>query len=163
MEHGLTLFYGPRLFLNLQISQAAQTNFPLDFTIPDAWDAEYIPSIQALNLYTRIGQGTARERSQILIRYFDANTFLTLPTVTIHSTEETTVGKMGYTARRYEIEKKSTAADFPDQPSWRNKRHVVTDFRGKEGNTRYFVVAANPDLDPAIYADLLASIEITQN
>ncbi|MBI4435677.1 M23 family metallopeptidase [Candidatus Uhrbacteria bacterium] len=132
--------------------------FPLEFTVPAGWDVEFIPSIQSLNLYALAGTGTARERSQVLIRYFDASSFLTLSTVTIYSTEDLVVGVGGYTARRYDIEKKPGVADFVDQPSWRSERHVVTDFRGEDGYTRYFVVAANPNLSPEVYDALLASM-----
>lgn len=134
--------------------------FPLEFDVPAGWDVEYIPSIEALNLYTLTGEGVARERSQVLIRYFDASSFLTLSTVTIHSTTDLTVGTDDYTARRYDIEKKAGVANFVDQPSWRNERHIVTDFRGAGGYTRYFVVAANPALDVAVYESLLASMTI---
>lgn len=134
--------------------------FALEFDVPAGWDVEYIPSIKALNLYTLSGEGTARERSQVLIRYFDASSFLTLSTVTIHSTEELTVGTGDYTARRYDIEKNIGVADFVDQPSWRNERHIVTDFRGADGFTRYYVVAANPALDVTVYESLLASMVV---
>lgn len=134
--------------------------FALDFEVPAGWDIEYIPSIQSLNLYTLEGEGTARERSQVLIRYFDASSFLTLSTVTIHSTTDLMVGIDDYTARRYDIEKKAGVVDFVDQPSWRNGRHLVTDFRGTEEHTRYYVVAANPALDVAVYESLLASMTI---
>jgi hypothetical protein len=63
-------------------------------------------------------------------------------------------------ARRYDIEKKPSQADFPFQPVWRNTRHIVTDFRQKEGPTRYFVVAKNPDLDMDTYEEVLASMQI---
>lgn len=132
--------------------------FPITFNLPIDWDIEYIPSIQALNLYTLSGKGSARERSQILIRYFDASDFLTLSTVTIHETTDLIVGD-NYTARRYDIEKQDGVPDFPDQPSWRNQRHIVTDFRREDGTTRYFVIAANPELDPTIYESLLQSIK----
>ena len=134
--------------------------FPLTFDVPAGWDIEYIPSIQSLNLYTLTGEGTARERSQILIRYFDASAFLTLSTVTIYSTEDLTVGIDDYAARRYDIEKNAGVDNFIDQPSWRNTRHIVTDFRDSDGYTRYWVVAANPELDPVVYEDLLASMTI---
>lgn len=134
----------------------------LDFQIPDDWDVEYIPSLDALNLYRVSGEGTARERSQILIRYFDASDFQTLATVNVISTETTTVGVENYDARRYEIIKKSGVADFADQPAWRNAEHVVTDFRANEGFSRFYVVAANPDLDPSVYAQVLASMEVLE-
>lgn len=134
--------------------------FALQFTIPKGFEVEYIPSIKALNLFTLAGTGTARDRSQILIRNFDAKDFLTLSTVTIHNKEDLKIGTEKYTARRYDIEKKTGIADFADQPFWRNKRHIVTDFREKEGFTRYYVVAANPKLDVQIYESVLASMTI---
>jgi murein DD-endopeptidase MepM/ murein hydrolase activator NlpD len=134
--------------------------FSLEFDVPAGWDIEYIPSIQSLNLYTLAGEGTARERSQILIRYFDASSFLTLSTVTIHSTEDLTVGTGDYIARRYDIEKNAGVADFADQPSWRNERHTVTDFRLENGRTRYYVVAAKPELDRVVYENLLSTMTI---
>ncbi|MEK7620243.1 MAG: M23 family metallopeptidase [Patescibacteria group bacterium] len=135
-------------------------SFSIEFDVPAGWDIEYIPSIQSLNLYTLAGEGVARERSQIFIRYFDASSFLTLSTVTIHSTEDLTVGTGDYVARQYDIEKNADVADFADQPSWRNERHIVTDFRSAEGYTRYYVVAANPELDPEVYEEFLASMTI---
>lgn len=136
--------------------------FNIEFTIPAGWELEYIPSLQALNLFTLSSAGTARERSQIFIRFFDANQFLTLTTVTIHSTTDLTVGVEDYIAKQYDIEKKPDRADFVDQPSWRNARHIVTDLRGSEGQTRYYVVAKNPKLDPALYQTVLDSIKIRE-
>jgi hypothetical protein len=134
--------------------------FNLDFRMPSDWDVEYIPSLQSLNLYKVSGNGIARDRSQILIRYFDASDFLTLSTVTIFKTTDLKVGAGDYVARRYDIEKKSGVADFRDQPNWRNERHIVTDFRKSSGRTRYYVVAANPDLDTVVYERILESMEI---
>ena len=50
--------------------------------------------------------------------------------------------------------------DFKDQPTWRNGSHLVTDFRGGEGRTRYYVVASNPTLDEEVYQEVLASMYI---
>lgn len=164
IEHGILLFQLPRIFSAHVIPSEAQALYSnLEFLIPAGWEVEYVPSLQALNLYTRRGNGTARERSQVFIRYFDASDFLTLSTVTIHSTEELHIGMEGtgaYVARRYDIEKKFGVPDFVDQPSWRNMRHIVTDFRDKEGKTRYYIFAANPELDPSIYEGVLKSIVI---
>lgn len=148
-----------RLYSTL-VDPSGKKLFHLDFAIPGNWDVEYIPSLKALNLYTVSGPGAARSRSQMLIRFFDASTFLTLNTVIIHNTEDTAVGEAQYTARRYDIEKKPGVPDFSDQPAWRNQRHIVTDFRAKEGLTRYYVVAANPALNPAVYKEVLASMRI---
>ena len=134
--------------------------YRLEFTIPPGWEIEYVRSLDALNVYTLAGEGTARERSQILIQHFDASEFLTLQTVTIHRIEDTSIGMGNYMARRYDIEKKPGVAVFKDQPSWRNQRHIATDFRASEGRTRYYTVAANPDLDEDIYKSILASMRI---
>jgi len=134
--------------------------FRLRFDIPDGWAVEYVPSLKALNLFTLAGEGSARERSQVIIRYFDATEFLTLSTVTIHEQTDLNIGRDGYTARRYDIEKKSGVRNFLDQPVWRNERHIVTDFRDKSGFTRYYVVAANPELDNGVYEGLLESMKI---
>lgn len=134
--------------------------FPLEFTLPSGWGIEYVPSIESWNLYTLEGSSTARERAQIFIRYFDASSFLTLSTVTIHSTQDTTVGTAEYTAKQYDIEKNSGVADFPQQPSWRNARHLVTDFRAAEGYTRYYVVGQNPAADQTDIDTVLSSITI---
>ncbi|MEK7529955.1 MAG: M23 family metallopeptidase [Patescibacteria group bacterium] len=136
----------------------AQTFGAIDMEIPAAWDVEWVPSLEAWNLYDSRGAGSARERSQLFVRYFDAEKFLTLSTVAIHAATDVTVGQGRYTARRYDIEKKPGVPDFADQPSWRNKRHVVTDFRDKEGFTRYFVVAARPDLNQKTYERVLSSV-----
>lgn len=136
--------------------------FHLEFTVPAGMEVEYIPSLQALNIFTLDGEGMAQDRSEMLIRYFDADRFLTLSTVTVHSTTDLQVGDEGYIAKRYDIEKKVGIADFPDQPDWRNARHIVTDFTAAEGYGRYYVVAANPNLATAIYEEFLASIKITQ-
>ena len=139
---------------------AVSKQFPIDFTYPNDWGVEYVPSLNAINLYELSGDGIARERSQIFIRYFDASDFLTLGTVMIHSTQDLFVGEAEYSARRYDIEKKTTVANFADQPSWRNARHFVTDFRSTEGMTRYYVVAANPELDTQVYERILKSMLI---
>lgn len=136
--------------------------YKLQFTIPEGWEVEYVPSIESLNLYTVAGSGTALERSQVFIRYFDASQFLTLQTVTIHITTDRSVGTGPYVARAYDIEKKAGVASFADQPSWRNSQHTVTDFRATEGYTRYYVVAANPSLDTKVYEEVLASMKIVE-
>jgi len=134
--------------------------YNLSFDIPAGWGVEYVPSLESLNLFVLNGEGTARDRSQLLIRYFDASQFLTLPTVTVYSTVDMSVGVNDYVARRYDIEKKTGVAAFKDQPLWRNDRHLVTDFRKNEGRARYFVVASNPALDAAVYESVLMSMEI---
>lgn len=134
--------------------------FPIDVEIPASWDVEWIPQIEAWNLFEVAGQGSARERSQMLIRHFDASDFLTLSTVEIFETTDLTIGQGDYVARRYDIQKKAGVADFSYQPSWRNERHIVTDVRAEDGFTRYYVIAANPELDVDVYETVLTSLEI---
>lgn len=138
------------------------SSFHLAFNIPDGMEIEYIPSLDALNVFSLSGTGSARDRSQLLIRYFDSNRFETLTTVNVESTTDTTVGTEDYTAKQYVIEKKSGVANFADQPDWRNGKHTVTDFRGAEGRTRYYVVAANPALDTQTYQAILDSMTINE-
>ena len=127
----------------------------LGFTLPAGWAIEYVPQLDALNLFTLAGDGSARNRSQIFIRHFTADQFLTLPTVTIHQANE---GKIsGYAVIRYDIIKKTAVPNFPHQPDWRNRRHIVTDVRvtPPPGRSVFFVVAKNPGLEEQTYADFL--------
>lgn len=157
-SHGFLTERQPRTFYPEK--DLGGTEFPIQFTIPAGWDAEYVPSIKSLNLYTVAGEGTSRERSQMFIRFFDAEDFLTLSTVGIFETTDLEIGKEDYTARRYDIEKRASVAPFRDQPLWRNERHIVTDFFKGRGLTRYFVVAANPELDEELYEQVLESMEV---
>lgn len=135
-------------------------NYHLEFEIPAGWEVEYVPEIESLNLFVINGEGTARERSQIFIRYFDSSSFQTLSSVAIYETEDLTIGTDDYVARRYDIEKNPGFPDFTDQPSWRNERHIVTDVRFEDGFTRYYVIAANPELDSAVYEEFLDSLTV---
>ena len=169
---GLRGWINPQIFFEQQgidmtatrafgdVQEAGGETFQLSFVVPEGMEVEYVPSIDSLNLFTVSGIGVARDRSQIFIRYFDAYDFLTLPTVTIHETEDLIVGSQRNTARRYDIEKKSDVTNFVDQPTWRNERHIVTDVRAEEGFTRYYVIATNPELDTKIYEAFLENFTI---
>lgn len=156
-EHNVEVNHPAREFTSKEIGG---DKFKLQFTIPADWEAEYIPSRQALNLFSLRGDGTARERSQIYISFFDATRFQTLTTVNVLSTKDLKVGQENYVAKRYEIEKKSNISSFADQPSWRNDKHFVTDFRKQEGQSRYYAFAKNPILDEEVYQQVLASIKL---
>lgn len=152
---------GQLLTTEMNLSVPGKDSFDfLALDIPTGLQIEFIPSLDAVNLYTAAGEGSARERSRFLIRYFDASDFQTLSTVDVLETRKMVVGGERYEARQYRIQKKKNVPDFPDQPSWRNKEHTVTDFRDKEGRTRYWVIAANPEGDPEIYEKLLMSVGI---
>lgn len=132
----------------------------LSFILPEGLSVEYVSSIQSLNLYETKGEGSTLDRSKIFIRFFDANRFLTLSTVTIFETTDLTVGTEPYVARRHDIEKKSGVANFPGQPTWRNQRHLVTDTRKSDGFDRYYVIAKSPDMELHAYENFLASVKI---
>lgn len=136
--------------------------FALEFFIPEGWEVEYDESSRIINLFTLSGKGLARERSQILFTYFDASQFLTLSTVTIREVSDHIVGREGYTAKRYDIEKRPEVLAFPGQPSWRNERHIAIDFRNQEGRTRYYSIAKNPELDEEVFERVLESIVMAQ-
>ncbi len=126
--------------------------------IPQHWGVERVKQIDALNLYDPTVAGkTPREQSQVFIRFFRANRFLTLPTVTIHQRIKTKIGD--HDAVRYEIEKKSGVINFPQQPSWRNARHRLIDIRLTRSSPSFFyVIAANPRLDETIFENLIDSL-----
>lgn len=134
--------------------------FALEFLIPEGWEVEYNESSRILNLFTLDGGGSSYERSQIVLSYFDASQFLTLSSVVIHEVVDLQVGQGNYIAKRYDIEKKFGVTAFQDQPSWRSERHIAIDFRDKEGRTRYFSIAKNPQLDEATFQRVLDSIKI---
>ncbi len=130
-------------------------------TVPTDWRGEAVTAIDAINLYDPGATGGNNlERSQVFIRKFSANQFLTLSTVTIHSRKELTLA--GRPAVQYDIEKKSGVTDFPNQPSWRNQRHIVTDIRISDTNPSvFYVIAKRPDLNEAAYQQFLDSFSLS--
>lgn len=125
--------------------------------IPTGWKVEVVPSIQALNVYDPSGEGSAREQSQIFIRQFTASNFQTLTAVDVLSREELRVAD--HQAVRYEIKKKSSVRDFPDQPSWRNEQHTVTDVRFTSKNPSvFYVFAKRPSLSQEVFDSFLQSL-----
>lgn len=136
------------------------SGFTFSAVVPVAWELEAVPALESINIFDPAAANeSSLEQSQIFIRQFMANDFLTLSTVTIHSREELTIN--GRPAVRYDIEKKAGVADFPDQPSWRNERHVVTDIKVMDQNPSvFYVIARRPGLDDAIYQDFLDSLNL---
>lgn len=139
---------------------ASAYNFTAE--IPATWQVEYIPAIEAINIYDPEIEidneaSSTLEQSQIFIRYFSANDFLTLSTVTIHSRTTTEIN--GRPAVVYDIEKKPGVANFPAQPVWRNTRHGVTDIRSTDSNpTVFYVFAKNPELDQTVFDTVVESV-----
>jgi murein DD-endopeptidase MepM/ murein hydrolase activator NlpD len=115
--------------------------FRFSAEVPTAWEVEYVSSIRSLSVYDPSYQAESQSnQSRFFIRFFEANDFLTLSTVTIFAAKDTTVGQ--HAAVEYDIEKKSGVPDFAAQPSWRNQRHQLTDVRFSERNPSLFYVFA---------------------
>lgn len=132
--------------------------FRFSAEIPSEWGTEHVKNISSLNIYNPDDPAeSTRDKSQIFIRFFEADAFLTLSTVNIFERRETSV--KGHDAVAYEIEKKSGVANFPSQPSWRNKRHMLTDIRfAATSPSLFFVIAYNPSLPRGTYDTFLQSI-----
>ncbi len=126
--------------------------------LPAGFMIEYVPEIESNNIYNPNAAGeSAREQSQIFIRYFEANTFLTLSTVNILEREEIEIN--GHDAVWYEIQKKPGVPDFPHQPSWRNELHELTDIRYREQSpSLFYVFSHNPVFPEERFEEFLRSI-----
>ena len=126
--------------------------------ISNSWVAEYVPSIESVNIYDPAKAGiTNIEKSVIFIRYFNANSFLTLNTVSILNRADATVS--GHAAVRYEIKNKSGVANFPSQPPWRNGQHKLIDIRYSQTNpSPFYVIAYNPELPAEQFEAFIAGL-----
>lgn len=147
--------------LQTEIIPDRANQFDFEVEVPIDWQVEAITANESLNFYLPNATGaTNLEKSQVFVRHFEASKFLTLSTVDVISTKDLTVA--GRPSRQYVIEKKIGAANFPDQPSWRNARHTVTDVRvsDKEPSV-FYVIAANPELNPTIYERFLTTLRLT--
>jgi len=134
-------------------------NFLFFGSIPESWSVAYDEQSDAVNIFDAEAEGeTNLEKSQIFIRQFEGDDFLTLDTVEIGERREHTVNE--HAAVSYDITKKSTAPDFPNQPKWRNAWHTVTDVRyQKESPSRFYVFAKNPDLPEETFQSFIASLQ----
>lgn len=140
--------------------EGVQPVYKFSSVMPQGWKAESIPGTQAINLYDPTSsEDSSLEQSQIFIRFFEASDFLTLSTVTIFNQRAFTLG--GRPAVEYDIEKKSGVPRFPNQPSWRSTRHIVTDVRVSDSNPSiFYVIAKRPDLDDATYQKFLSELRV---
>lgn len=131
--------------------------------IPNEWNIEWVSELESINIYDSSAEGdSAREQSQIFIRHFNAQDFLTLSTVTIVSQEETEVH--GHEAVAYTIVKKEGIADFADQPLWRNQEHSLVDIRYTKSNpSEFYVFSYNPSLDKKVFNAFIESIAFHNN
>lgn len=141
-------------------ASAVSPAFDFSAEIPIGWEVEAVPAIEALNIYDPTAQGaTHLEQSKIFIRYFRADKFLTLSTVSILKRETQIV--IGRPAVNYLIEKKSGVPNFPHQPSWRNTRHRVTDIRVSDASPSvFYVFAKRPDLSDEEFERFLQSLDL---
>lgn len=135
--------------------------FNFQARIPAIWEVEYVAASLAVNIFDPQAPGDSTlEKSQIFIKYFMASQFLTLSSVKIYSREEITINY--HPAVRYEIEKKAESLIFPSQPTWRSKRHFVTDIRSTTQNpTIFYVFAKRPELKDEIYDYFVKSLVFT--
>jgi hypothetical protein len=133
--------------------------FRFSAALPSGWEVEYVPELGAVNLFDPAAAGASpREQSQVFLRQFTADRFLTLATVDVLAREEVTLG--GHAAVRYEIEKKPTVPPFAAQPAWRNQRHEVVDVRLATTNpSLFYVFARHPSLASDVFVQLLASLQ----
>lgn len=146
--------------IHLQDIEGVDEQFDLALELPAAWQVEAIPAIEAVNIYDPSAAGSSTlEQSQLFIRYFVSNRFLTLTTVDVLERTELTI--RDHVAVRYRILKKSGVADFPNQPSWRNQEHEVTDIRETDGDSTFFVFGRNPNLNVDTFNTILDSIQFT--
>lgn len=136
----------------------AASAFQFSVRLPASWRIEAVPAIEALNVYDPAADGaTNLQKSRVFIRHFRASDFQTLTTVTIKSRTEATFA--GRPAVTYRIGKKPDVADFPNQPSWRNAEHRVTDIRSSDASpTTFYVFAKAPDVPDATFDALLQSL-----
>jgi hypothetical protein len=143
-----------------QVIDFAQFNSVYQFSaqIPQEWKVEYVPAIESINIYDPQRPGSnPREQSLIFIRYFRANTFLTLSTVDVLKRAETSV--QGRAAVNYEIKKKNGVPNFPQQPAWRNEQHKLIDIRYSTNNpSPFFVFAYNPELPETRFEEFVQSL-----
>ena len=132
--------------------------FQLSGEFPEPLYAEYDSSIESIAFSSPPSSTTKFSSAQIFIRHFEANDFQTLSTVNILSRESTKVGT--HQAVRYEIEKKAEAANFANQPIWRNQLHEVIDIRyAPSGKTSFFVIARNPAFNKAQFDAFISSLQ----
>lgn len=134
--------------------------FEFQAEVPRDWQVEAVKGTEAINIFNANATGDNNlEKSQIFIRYFRANDFLTLPTVDVLERSQATVNDRP--AVRYVIEKKKGVANFTNQPGWRSQKHIVTDVRVSDANPSiFYVIAKRPDLDDKIYNEFLASFQV---
>ncbi len=154
----------PRQGVKIFSAQAVSGVSPVyDFSmyVPASWSAESLRSLESINLYEASGVNKiAIENSRMLIRYFRANSFLTLSSVKIISRKEIVVS--GRPAVDYVIEKKPGYPNFPKQPLWRNAQHRVVDVRVSDTNPSiFYVFSKSPELSDEVFDAMLDTLVLS--
>lgn len=151
----------PTKIFNVSELAELDAHFNFSVEIPAQWEVEPVAEIQAINFYDPAASGdTNLDKSQIFVRYFLAQEFLTLNTVTIHSSKELTIN--GHEAVEYDIEKQASVADFISQPAWRNQRHIVTDVRVSTNSLVFYVFGQRPELNQTTLDQFFQSLNIVE-
>lgn len=132
--------------------------FKFSAEIPAAFEVEFVPQTESLNIFDPKLSGTNLEKSQIFIRYFRASDFLTLATVNILSRQTDNIN--GHPAVRYEIIKKTGVPNFEHQPPWRSGQHKLIDIRLSSQNpSLFYVLAYNPGLPANEFETFINSLK----
>jgi hypothetical protein len=144
--------------INVEFSEL-NSSYKFSGKVDNKWKVEYVAASDSINIFDpTIEAESSLEQSQIFIRYFRANDFLTLTTVDILSKEATEVS--GHPAVRYEIKKKAGVANFTNQPLWRSGQHKLIDIRHSETNPSiFYVFAYNPVLPSSVFEEFISSLE----
>lgn len=147
----------PQLTKSVDFSKI-NPEFLFSAKIPKEFEAEYVDSLKAINVYNPILPGNSNiDKSQIYITFFQASKFLTLSTVVITRQDKLTIN--GHQAIFYEITKRKEFPDFFGQPSWRNSTHQALDVRLSQNNpTHFYSLAYNPSLLKNTIDDIVASL-----
>lgn len=130
--------------------------FGLNFWIPGNMGIEYIPQIDALNIFDLSGQGPARERAQFLIfnlqqadptkvAGYNVETFATS---TLESGAQTTATRLT----------KTPVAPIANQPTWRAATTWALAVTSPDGS-RHYLVIANPKQSLGELENLVASFK----
>lgn len=144
-------------FVNFEFA-ALNSFFRFSGDVSDNFQVEYVPGSESINIFNpNIESLNNLEKSQIFIKYFKANTFLTLSTVDILNKENDEVN--GHSAVRYEIVKKPGIANFVSQPSWRSEQHKLIDIQlADQTNTFFYVFSYNPEFPEEEFEKFINSL-----
>lgn len=138
------------------------SSFKFSAEVPSNYEIEYIEASDAINIYNASLQEDSLNASQIFIKKFEADRFLTLQTVNILSESDDTIGERP--AKRYEIEKKDNIDRFANQPLWRSKKHKLIDIRLSEQNPSiFYVFAYNPQFGEGNFNEFINSLEFSES